>query len=86
MYALQYEPGWDRYYAKMDSSIRIMIFKKIEQQMNETKTRHLHHGSVFYVVEVGQYRIGLTINEREHIKTIYFVGNHKQYEKWYRSL
>jgi hypothetical protein len=39
----------------------------------------------FYVLEVGQYRCAIKTNETLQTKTICFVGNHKQYEKWYKE-
>lgn len=84
-YFLVFKPGWDKYYSKMDKSVQEIIWKKIQQQKNETKTRHLKHGVEFYVLEAGQYRIPIKINEKEKTKTIYFAGNHKQYEKWFKQ-
>ncbi len=37
------------------------------------------------VEEAGQYRIAFYQNEEQRKKEIHFVGNHKQYEKWYKS-
>jgi len=85
-YTLIFKPGWDVHYSKMDKSIQEMIWKKIQKQKNETQTRHLKHGVDFYVVEIGQYRVAIKINEKEKTKAIHFAGNHKQYEKWYRSI
>ena len=77
-YSLIFKPGWDKYYLKMDNSTQTSIWKKIQQQKNETKTRHLKHGVEFYVVDTGQYRIAIKISEKEKTKTIHFAGNHKQ--------
>ena len=85
-YALIFKPGWDSHFSKMDSSIQKMLWKKIQQQKHETKTRHLKHGIRFSVVEMNQYRIALKINEKHRTKTIHFAGTHKQYEKWYTGL
>ena len=84
-YSLIFKPGWDKYFSKMDKSVREMVWKKIQQQKNETNTRHLKFGVEFYVVEAGQNRIAIKINEKEKSKTIHFAGNHKQYEKWYKK-
>ena len=85
MYDLIFKPGWDVYFSKMDKSAREIIWKKILKQKEETKTRHLRFGVEFYVVETGQYRVALKIDEEEKTKTVWFVGNHKQYERWYKS-
>ncbi|AJF60447.1 MAG: hypothetical protein QT03_C0001G0961 [archaeon GW2011_AR10] len=85
VYSLIFEPGWDKHFLKMDKSVQTMIWGKIQQQKEETKTRHLKHGIEFYVAEAGQYRIVIKIDEKEKIKTIHLAGNHKQYEKWIKS-
>ena len=69
----------------MDKTARESIWNKIQKQKEETKTRHLKHGLDFYVIEAGQYRIVIKINEKEKVKEIHFVGNHKQYERWYKQ-
>ncbi len=84
-YSLEYRDGWDRHYSKMDKSVQLIIWKKIQQQKNETGMRHMRHGVDFYVVEAGQYRIALKVHEEKQMKEICFAGNHKQYEKWYKE-
>ncbi|MFH1588274.1 MAG: hypothetical protein ABIA76_02985 [Candidatus Diapherotrites archaeon] len=85
MYSLEYKPGWDKYFSKMDKSTQLIIWKKIQKQKVETKTRHLKHGLDYSIVEAGQYRIAIKINEKEKIKHVHFAGNHKQYEKWFKE-
>ena len=85
MYNILFEKGWDQYYKNYDSALQERIMKKIEKQQEEHKTRHLKHGLEFYVVEVGQYRCAIKINESTKTKVVYFIGNHKQYEWWYKS-
>ncbi|MDO8537571.1 MAG: hypothetical protein Q7S21_01680 [archaeon] len=84
-YSIVLVPGWDINFSKMDNSIQQIIWKKIQKQKEETQTRHLRFGVEFYVIESGQYRIAIKIIEEEKIKKIHFVGNHKQYEKWYKK-
>lgn len=43
------------------------------------------HSSRYKVEEVGGYRIAFIQHETVRIKSIHFVGNQKQYEKWYKS-
>ena len=86
MYKLKYKPDWDIYFAKMDRSTQKIIWKKIQKQKDETTARHMRFGLEFYVLEIGQYRVALKINEKDKLKTVWFAGNHKQYEKWYRNL
>jgi hypothetical protein len=37
----------------------------------------------FFVIEVGQYRIAYYCDEKKKEKVIHFVGDHKEYRKWY---
>ncbi len=85
MYKILFENEWDEHYKKYDPSLQERIMKKIEKQQEEQNTRHLKHGIEFYVIEIGQYRCAIKINEQQKTKTIHFIGNHKQYEKWYKN-
>ena len=70
--------------SKLDKSIQIRILKKILQLEGEDLTsRHLKHGLPFFVEEVGGNRIIFETDERNKTKTILFLGDHKQYQKWY---
>ena len=85
MYKLDFKPGWDIYFSGMDKGTQRQIWKKIQKQKEETKTRHMRFGLEFYVLEIGQYRLALKINEEKKLKTVWFAGNHKQYERWYKK-
>jgi len=85
MYKLDFKPGWDLYFSKMDKSTQEMIWKKIQKQRNKTQSRHMRFGLEFYVLEIGQYRVALKISEKKKLKTVWFAGNHKHYEKWYKK-
>jgi len=67
---------------EMDASARNRIIKRIARMRGQPPGRHLRHGLDFFVEEVGQYRIVYTFEEDK--KIIYFIGSHKEYEKWYR--
>jgi len=41
----------------------------------------MRSGLDFFAEEVGQYRIVFTCEANQ--KVVYFVGNQKDYEKWY---
>ena len=72
---------------EMDKSVRLQILKKIHQlERDDLTSRHLKHGLPFFVEEPGQYRICFTIDEAEKTKTVWFAGDHKQYQKWFSSL
>ncbi|MCX6773846.1 MAG: hypothetical protein NTY68_02495 [Candidatus Micrarchaeota archaeon] len=72
-------------FEKLDKDIQIRISKKITQIGEGLPGRHLKHGLDFFVEEVGQYRICYKSFEDIGIRWVYFVGNHKEYEKWINS-
>jgi len=86
MYKLVYMAGWDKNFEKMDKHTQKQIWKKIQKQANETKTRHLKYGLSFFVAESGQNRIVLKIKDNEQTKEIWFAGSHKQYDEWRKAL
>ena len=81
---LRFIPGWDRHFSKFDNSAKTAILKKLEQLKQPLLSRGLH-SSKYKVEEAGQYRIALKIDEAAGEKIVEFVGNHKQYEKWYKA-
>ena len=82
-YSIDYDEGWDENFKDFDLSTKSVITKKIQQLKQPLKHRHLKRGLPFFVVEVVGYRITFQIDEEKKTKTIRFVGDHKQYEKWY---
>ena len=79
---MDFHPGWDKYYSKLDKTMQLRVWKKIQQLKHLTGSRHLKQGFPYFVSDIGQYRLCYKINEAKKLKTIYFVGDHKQYEKW----
>ena len=65
----------------LDKPVRERLIRRIARMGNEPAGRHLRHGMGFFVEESGQYRIVYTCDCG--VKSIYFVGSHKDYEKWY---
>jgi mRNA-degrading endonuclease RelE of RelBE toxin-antitoxin system len=84
-YDLRYEPDWDRHFSKLDSSVQTIILKKIRQLRQAIVGRHFCHGLPLFVEEVGGYRITYRSDDIARIRKVVFVGDHKQYEKWYQS-
>ncbi|MEW6329519.1 MAG: hypothetical protein AB1468_05375 [Candidatus Micrarchaeota archaeon] len=81
-YKLEFARGWEGYFEKLDRSMQERVWRKIQQLKTTTYARHLKKGLPFYVSEIGQYRPCYTIDEKKKIKVVYFVGDHKEYEKW----
>ena len=84
LFRLDYDKSWDKFFLKMDSSVQKMLWKKIQKLKTLTKARHLKRSLPYFVVEVGQYRIGFI--EEKSVRIVAFVGNHKQYQKWHTTL
>jgi len=81
---LEYYPDWDKYFVTFDIVVQKRLFKKIQQLKNQIHSRQLKKIK-FKIEEVGQYRIAYFEDILKKSRKIYFVGNHKQYEKWYKS-
>jgi hypothetical protein len=84
LFKLNFAKDWDKYFSKMDSSIKRILWKKIIRLERLPKARHLKRGFPIFVVESGQYRI--CFEEKGKTRNILFAGNHKQYQKWYSAL
>ena len=81
---LEFNPGWDKYFKDFDKSIKDQILKKLEKMKQPLVARGLH-SSDYKVEEAGQYRITFIQDETTQTKHIHFIGDHKQYEKWYKN-
>ena len=84
MFAIHFQEDAERNLLMLDASTRERILKRIDRMRNEPPGRHMKHGLPYFVEEAGQYRI---VYELEgNLKNIYFVGDHKSYERWYKKL
>ncbi|VVB65756.1 Uncharacterised protein [Candidatus Gugararchaeum adminiculabundum] len=81
-YEIEFGEDWDRCFSRLDKSMQRRVAKKILQLQREIPARHLGQGVQFHVSEIGQYRLLYKIDEKRKVKTIYFVGKHKEYENW----
>jgi len=81
---LVFKPGWDNNFKKFDKSIQTIILNKLEKMKEPSIGRGLH-SSRYQIEEAGQYRIAFILDEKNRTKAIHFIGNHKQYEKWYKE-
>jgi mRNA-degrading endonuclease RelE of RelBE toxin-antitoxin system len=83
-YQIRFHEDWRPWWEKLDNSVQIRVSKKIKQIAEGLPGRHLELGADYFVEEVGQYRIAYTSNEAEGVRSVYFVGTHKEYVKWLR--
>lgn len=86
-YSVLLEEDARKMFLKLDNSVRERIGKKLKQlELEESNSRHLEHGVPVFVEEVGQYRIVFKKREELKQKRVVFIGDHKEYEKWYKNL
>ena len=84
-YIVLVEDWAEKELAKIDKSERQPILKKLAQLQNDDPARHLKKGLPFFVAEAGQYRICFNVDDKKMEKRVYFIGSHKDYEKWHRQ-
>ena len=82
---LAFRIGWDRHFKDFDKGVRETILKKLDKMKEPLQGRGLQ-ASRYQVEEAGQYRIAFVQDNELRTKDIHFIGNHKQYEKWFRTL
>ena len=85
MYSPEFDSSWKLCFESLDRGVQLRIVKKIKQILDGLPGRHLEHGADYFVEEVGQYRICYKSFEDRKARRFYFVGIHKEYEKWYSS-
>lgn len=84
MYEAEYDQDWVEFFDKLSNGLKIRVAKKIGKIIKYPNKRHLKKSS-FFVDEVGQYRITYMVFDKIKKVRFYFVGTHKEYEKWYKS-
>ena len=82
-YKAEYDQEWSRYFEPLDEGIKVRVAKKIGKILNYPIKRHLKK-SLFFVDELGQYRVIYRVFDDDKIVRFYFAGTHKEYEKWYK--
>jgi len=84
LWTIVYDRNWDIYFCKLDKAIKSRILKKIQQLKQDISARHLYQIN-FFILEVNQYRVAFFENKLTKTRTIVFIGNHTQYEEWYKK-
>ena len=84
VYKAKFDQEWSSYFKVLDEGIKERIAKKIDKILVYPNKRHLKKSS-FFVDESGQYRIVYMVFEDDKAVIFYFVGTHKEYEKWYNK-
>lgn len=86
MYTPAFDEKWPTYFERLDKRTREKVAKKIKRIVSFPQKKHLKGKARFFVGEVGQYRIIYRVFEENKTVVFYFVGNHKDYTKWYSQL
>ena len=86
IYGESFDEKWPEYFEKLDNTVKERVAKKIKKILEFPKKRHLSQGARFFVDQIGQNRIVYRVFDENKEARFYFVGNHKEYEKWYKQL
>ena len=86
IYRESFDEKWPEYFEKLDNTVKERVAKKIKKILEFPKKRHLSQGARFFVDQIGQNRIVYRVFDENKEARFYFVGNHKEYEKWYKQL
>ncbi|HIH15907.1 MAG TPA: hypothetical protein HA252_00695 [Candidatus Diapherotrites archaeon] len=85
MYAAAFDENWPVHFNRLDNELKERVAKKIAKILEQPFKRHLKRGANYFVDEVGQHRIAYRVFETPKQARFYFVGTHKEYERWYRQ-
>ncbi len=73
-------------FGALDNSVRERIKKRLQKLEINHDVRTLIGRPDVWVSEIGDYRIYYLIDAAAKIKTVFFVGDHKEYERRYEKM
>jgi len=84
MYDLEFDADWIGYFKNVPPSIQKRFKKRLRKYgiFPTSAFRHEKYGINYFVDEIGQYRILFVSDEKSKIRRFYFIGDHKDYEKF----
>lgn len=85
MYKATFHKDWLECFGKLENTVKERVAKKIKKILEHLQKRHLGGSAKYFVVESGQYRILYMVFEEKQEVRFFFVGNHKEYERWYKQ-
>ncbi|MFA4983204.1 MAG: type II toxin-antitoxin system RelE/ParE family toxin [Candidatus Micrarchaeia archaeon] len=71
---------------KLDKAERERVKKRLSALCTLRPARTLKKHPDVWVLEIGDYRALYLIDEAKKTRTVFFIGNHKEYEKRYLSM
>ena len=85
MYKATFHKDWPEYFDRLEHTIKGRVAKKIQKILECPQKRHLSGEAKYFVDETGQHRILYMVFEEKQEVRFFFVGDHKDYEKWYKQ-
>lgn len=84
MYTLEFENSWRDYFRNVPPDIQIRFKKRLQkyETFPDFAFRHEGRSVDYFVDEIGQYRVLFTSDENTKTRIFYFIGDHKEYEKF----
>ncbi len=86
IYDLEFTNHWEKHFQKLPPLIQKRFLKHVEKYKTfpSFDFRHEHHVGLF-VDEINQYRICFACDETLKVRKFYFIGDHKDYEKFLKK-
>ena len=69
--------------SKLDKAVHERVKKKLEMLSTLRPARTLKKHPDVWVLEIGDYRALYLIDEKAKTRTVFFVADHKEYERRY---
>jgi mRNA-degrading endonuclease RelE of RelBE toxin-antitoxin system len=85
MYIAVFDEEWPCFLNSPEFAMQERTAKKIAKILLHPQKRHLKKGARFFVGQIGQCRIVYRVFEESKEVKFYFIGSHKEYEKWYKQ-
>jgi mRNA-degrading endonuclease RelE of RelBE toxin-antitoxin system len=84
MYKATFHEDWPEFFGRLESQVKERTAKKIQKILEHPQKRHLKRGANYFVDQINQYRILYMVFEENTEVRFFFIGDHKEYEKWYK--
>jgi len=83
MFKISYHSDFSKYWKKIPKSQHKKITNKMQELKYRIDFRHMKQKSKFFVLEIGSFRV--CFKQEKNTRILFFIGNHKDYEKWYKK-
>ncbi len=86
LFVVRLNENAQRQFAALDKSAQERIRKRLEKLKINHDVRTLKAWSEVWASEIGDYRALYLIDAASKIKTVFFIGDHKEYERRYAKM